>query len=86
MQHVKPPRLDVEPTIALANAEDWMRRYKILRRKPFSHDVMKQARVERSAYQRELIARGARSVIAYVRFWRDALFSQPAASAKPRRE
>ncbi len=86
MQHVKPPRLDVEPTIALANADDWMRRYKILRRKPFAHDVMKQARIERSAYQGELIVRFARFVIAQARFWREALFSQPASSVKPRRE
>ena len=49
-----------------------------IKAKPFSHDIMKQARIERSNYQQELIRGFMRSIIA--RFPRGAV-SPPAAPA-----
>lgn len=56
---------DIDPVIAVAEAARWDRET-VVERHPeplFAHDMMKQARVERSAYQRELIRRFAESVL-----------------------
>ncbi len=61
-RHHKPFVLtDVDPSIAMADAIRWERE-KAVEQQPkrlFAHDLMKQARVERSAYQAELILRFA---------------------------
>ena len=47
---------DIEPTITVAEATRWEREaVPPLTSKPVSHDLMQQARVMRSAYQRELM-------------------------------
>lgn len=62
---------DIEPVIAVVDAVRWERET-IQRAQPerlFAHDLMKLARVERSAYQRELLQRFGEAVV--------SLFSSP---------
>jgi hypothetical protein len=59
---------DIEPTIAVAEAARWEREtaVPIPPQKPTSHDLMKQARVMRSAYQRELMQRFAELMLSWL--------------------
>jgi hypothetical protein len=52
---------DIEPTVAVAEAARWERETPVPAptQKATSHDLMQQARLMRSAYQRELILRFA---------------------------
>ena len=73
---------DIDPVIAVAEAARWERET-VVEPQPerlLAYDLMKQARVERSAYQRALIRRFAESVL--------SLFASPphhaVAKAQPR--
>jgi hypothetical protein len=59
---------DIEPTIAVAEAARWEREAPVPlpAQKPASHDLMKQARVMRSAYQRELMRRFAELILSWL--------------------
>jgi hypothetical protein len=59
---------DIEPTIAVAEAARWEREASVPppTSKPTSHDLMKQARVMRSAYQRELMRRFAELIVSWL--------------------
>lgn len=59
---------DIEPTIAVAEAARWEREtpVPIPAQKPTSHDLMKQARVMRSAYQHELMRRFAALILSWL--------------------
>jgi hypothetical protein len=59
---------DIEPTIAVAEAARWEREAVIPppASKPASHDLMKEARVMRSAYQRELMRRFAEWILSWL--------------------
>ena len=83
MRHVK-PQLDIDPTVALAFAEDWAQR----RQLETSHSievVIRQARIARSEDLAGLLTRWTRSLVAYLRFWCTAAFSRPAAPGRARR-
>jgi hypothetical protein len=56
---------DIEPTIAVAEAARWEREVPvpIPAQKPTSHNLMKQARLMRSVYQRELMRRFAEFIL-----------------------
>ena len=74
---------DIEPTIAVAEAARWEREAAapIPTQKPTSHDLMKQARVMRSAYQRDLMRRFAEWMLSWLHLPR---VSQAAARAQRR--
>jgi hypothetical protein len=59
---------DIEPSIAVAEAARWEREaaIPIPPQKPASHDLMKQARVMRSAYQRELMRHFAKVMLSWL--------------------
>jgi hypothetical protein len=59
---------DIEPTIAVAEAARWERDtpVPIPAQKPTSHDLMKQARAMRSAYQQELMRRFAALIVSWL--------------------
>ena len=59
---------DIEPTIAVAEAARWEREAAVPppTSKPMSHDLMKQARAMRSAYQRELLRRFAALILPWL--------------------
>ena len=59
---------DIEPTIAVAEAARWEREATVPppTSKPASQDLMKQARVMRSAYQRELMRRFAALILSWL--------------------
>jgi hypothetical protein len=59
---------DIEPTIAVAEAARWEREAAVPppTSKPASHDLMKQARIMRSAYQRELMRRFAELILSWL--------------------
>jgi len=59
---------DIEPTIAVAEAVRWEREATVPppTSKPASDDLMKQARVMRSAYQRELMRRFAALILSWL--------------------
>lgn len=59
---------DIEPTIAVAEAVRWEREAVTPppTSKPTSHDLMKEARVMRSAYQRELMRRFAEWMLSWL--------------------
>ena len=59
---------DIEPTIAVAEAARWEREtpIPIPAQKPTSYDLMKQARLMRSAYQQELMRRFAALILSWL--------------------
>ena len=59
---------DIEPTIAVAEAARWEREASVPppASKPASRDLMKQARLMRSAYQRELMRRLAELILSWL--------------------
>lgn len=75
---------DIEPTIAVAEAVRWEREATAPppTSKPISHDLMKQARVMRSAYQRELMRRFAALLLS----WLYSPQASRATASAPRRE
>ena len=73
MKHVHPHIVDVDLSVALAQSEHWARLHEATTRKPATHDVMKQARFERSQYQRKLVRRFIRTVFARLRLARAAM-------------
>lgn len=70
LQNAKRPYFpaDIEPTIAVTEAARWEREaaVPIPPQKPMSHDLMQQARVMRSAYQRELMRRFAELMLSWL--------------------
>jgi hypothetical protein len=59
---------DIEPTIAVAEAARWERQaaVPIPAQKPTSHELIKQARLMRSAYQQELMRRFAALIVSWL--------------------
>jgi hypothetical protein len=59
---------DIEPVIAIAEATRWEREAAVPlpTSKPISHDLMKQARIMRSAYQRELMRRFVELMVSWL--------------------
>jgi hypothetical protein len=59
---------DIEPSIAVAEAARWEREAAVPppTSKTISHDLMKQARVMRSAYQRDLMRRFAALILSWL--------------------
>jgi hypothetical protein len=83
--HAKRPYFlaDIEPVIAVAEATRWERDATAPPPipKPASHDLMKQARLMRSAYQRELMRRFAAFVLSLLHLPRTVQ-----ATAQPHRQ
>ena len=59
---------DIEPTIAIAEAARWERETAVATptAKPMSYDLMRQARIMRSEYQRELLRRFAALILSWL--------------------
>jgi hypothetical protein len=59
---------DIEPTVAVAGATRWEREMPLPppTSKPTSYDLMKQARLMRSAYQQELMRRFAALIFSWL--------------------
>jgi hypothetical protein len=70
LQNAKRPYFlaDIEPTIAVAEAARWEREAAVPppASKPTSHDLMKRARLMRSAYQQELMRRFAALILSWL--------------------
>jgi hypothetical protein len=82
MKHVKPPHLDIEPTILLAYTDHWERHR--ARERMYSYDLIKEARLARSQHQRELMRAFVRSIMTRVHFWRSSKVNPQVAPAQVR--
>jgi hypothetical protein len=78
--HINPHWIvvDLEPSIALVRAEclDTFRR--LPAQKPYSFDVMREARMARSMYQRELLRQFTKFLVSFVRSARHRGLNYPA--------
>jgi hypothetical protein len=84
--------VDIEPSIALARAECLQKYRAHPTEKPRAFDVMKDARVARATYQRDLMRQFVRFLVSWLRFMRSPRHDQlnypadlqPSATAYPR--
>ncbi len=76
--------VDIEPSIALARAQTLETFRKLPAQKPHAFDVMKDARIARSMYQRDLLQQFGRFLAASLRFARASRRLRYPSTAYPR--